>query len=137
MIRNKFNINTLCTVYTFTKLVEMYIYQYTSYIHACPCAVPLCKGDRVHPRRHVFDSSREVIIRVPGCRPQAHLVNDPLVETKGHVCLKGHGHSLKERFKTDALVPFPNVIIEAARESAHAYTQNQDALACPVTCLLT
>lgn len=54
----------------------------------------------------------------------AHLVDDPLIETEGHVCLKGHRHPLKEGFKTDTLVSFPNVIIVAAVKGAHTCTQN-------------
>ena len=72
----------------------------TSYTHACLCAAPQCNGEDTQPRRYVYDSCCSIhsksFICVPRCRLQAHLVNYLLVETKGYICLKGHGHPLKE-----------------------------------------
>ena len=46
-----------------------------------------------------------------------YLVNDAFIEAERDVCLKRYGHALKERAKTDTLIPLPVVLIVAGKKT--------------------
>ena len=47
-----------------------------------------------------------------------HLVYDGLVEADGGVCLKGHGHTLKQVVKVDSLAVLPQILIVTAQKTS-------------------